>query len=407
VIGRASSDGLASDELRLRLRDHLKARSGQISNYETRGHLDGEIFRSLGDLGVFRLRWDQGAGTGIPLARVMVEELALVNGGLALSVSLHSEIFINVLLRHGGDAHRELAVQAMDGRSIGCVALTEPGGGSNLAAVTSSAVRDGDGWNISLSKRYITNAGTATHCLALIRTGDSLSLFVIDLQRHRQAVRFIPTMGVRSADTCSIRIETHLPGNALVGAPNRGLAQLLPALDYERLLAAFGVVAVARHALRLTAAWLRDREQFGSRLIDHQALRHRLVDHWVRIEAADAMTGRASSTDHRGRLDHVDVAAAKLSATSFAGAALDDCIQMFGARGYTEAYPLERYFRDVRLARIGGGSDEMLRDIVSSAVDVHHDRYADLLSGMQSGENDMFDDGPWANEFADQEGRIS
>jgi alkylation response protein AidB-like acyl-CoA dehydrogenase len=361
----------------------------EADGWERDGHLPRELFAVLGTAGVFRDRWRHGPLGGLPLARAMVEELTVRNAGAALAVSLHSEVFLNALTVYGGDGHRTTREAALDGTAIGCTAITEPGGGSNIPGIATTAVREHERWRVQGSKRFITNVGRATHALVLARGGPgaaACTLFAVPLDHPGVRVTgFFRTLGMRSVDNGAIELDTTLPEHMVVGRPGAGLGMVLRMLDFERLAAAVGLVAGARHTLRLAAAYMRQRTQFGKRLFDHQALRHRLADSWVQVEAAAALVDRAVRPEH-GRLSHHLVAAAKLAAVRAGAAAVDEALQIFGGRGYTDAYRLEQHYRDARLIRIGGGTDEMMREIVAARLDTEDAESEALLNDLARGD---------------------
>jgi alkylation response protein AidB-like acyl-CoA dehydrogenase len=346
----------------------------QFPSSERAGHLPARFFPALGEAGLFRDRWREGAVGGHYLARALLAELTPLNAGAALALSIHSEIFIHALVRFGCEAHQGLLQDALEGRVIGCFAATEAVGGSDLPGLQATAVQRGDQWHLRAEKRFITNAGCATHALVLANsvTGRRRScLFCLPLDRPGVKIRgFYETLGVRSADTAALSVDTTLEATDLIGRPGAGLLMTLTLLDFERLAAAAALVAGAERSLRLAAAWARRRKQFGARLLDHQALRHRLADRWADVYAArgalDATCGRLGEPT----LPHVEIAATKLLAARAASLAADEALQIFGARGYTTAYPVEQMYRDVRLTRIGGGADEMMREIIATSLDI-------------------------------------
>ncbi|MGI5500132.1 acyl-CoA dehydrogenase family protein [Lentzea sp. CA-135723] len=334
-----------------------------MPQWERDGHLPGELFRELGAAGAFHERWALGPVGGLPLARILVEELAVHNGGAALAVSLHSEVFLHALHRAGG--HDEIVRKALDGTVIGCAAVTEPGAGSDVPAVTTSATLDQGRWRLRGTKCFITNAGRATHGLVLARTGNArFGLFLTELSG---VDRFVSTLGVKSADTAVLNLD--VDNAEAVGNPRAGLVQLLRVLDFERIAAAAGLIAMAKTAMGFAIAHMRERNAFGTRLFDHQALRHRIAWHWARVEAVATMLDTATTPGHGGEVSHSAVAAVKLLAARDCADAVDAALQAFGGRGYTEEFPLARMYRDVRLTRIGGGTDEMLCEVIAANLD--------------------------------------
>ncbi|ANZ39764.1 hypothetical protein BBK82_30720 [Lentzea guizhouensis] len=365
------------NDYRAKVRQVVAGFVPDMPSWEQDGHLPRELFRALGAVGVFRDRWALGPVGGLALARVLVEELAVHNGGAALAVSLHSEVFLHALHRAGG--HEEVVEGALDGTVIGCAAVTEPGAGSDVPAVTTSARRENGRWRLRGTKCFVTNAGRATHGLVLARTGDarSFGLFLVPLSG---VARFVPTLGVKSADTAVLDLD--VADAAVVGNPRAGLVQLLRVLDFERLAAAAGLVATARAAMGLAIAHMRERTAFTARLFDHQALRHRMAWHWARVQAVDALLDAATTPGPGGEVSHSAVAAVKLIAARDCADAVDAALQAFGGRGYTEEFPLARMYRDLRLTRIGGGTDEMLCEVIASNLDADDPLNATLVRGI-------------------------
>lgn len=345
----------------------------EFDEWEREGHIPRQFFQQLGESGVFRERWRCGAAGGHHLARVLIEELTPLNGGVALATSIHSEVFIHALAHFGSPGQKQLLEDALSGQAIGCFAATEATAGSDLTSIQATARAEGDGWRLRAEKRYTTNAGRATHVIVLATiTGDRdrPALFCLPLDLPGVMVRgYYETLGVRSADTCVLSIDALAGPDDLLGKPGHGLGIAFRLLDYERLAASAGLLAGAEVALRLARTWGRRRVQFASRLLDHQALRHRLADRWADLYAARSALDATCARLAMGQMPHVEIAATKLLAARAASLAIDETLQVFGARGYTSAFPIERMYRDVRLTRIGGGSDEVMRNIVAAFLD--------------------------------------
>jgi alkylation response protein AidB-like acyl-CoA dehydrogenase len=384
---RAEQLGSRAEDGRERVRDVLGQFRGQLAEWEQEGHLPRSLFAALGAARVFRDRWGAGAAGGLPRALAMVEEAAPLSGGAALALSIHSEVFTHALYRFGGERHGAVLDAALRGEVIGSVAFTEPGGGSDLYAARTTATRATDGtWLLRGEKRFMTNIGRATHVMVFARTGaprHAFSLFLVPTDRPGvQVTRFFRTFGMRAADTGAITLDVRLTPEDVIGRADAGLMYTLRVLDYERIAGAAAAVASGRAGLALATAHLRERQQFGRRLLDHQALAHRLADRWADLQAAAALVDSACRSARGDDLPHHLVAAAKLVAARASLAALDEGIQFLGARGYTEDYPMERMYRDARVARIGGGTDEVLREIVVRHLDVpdaEASRQLDLL----------------------------
>jgi alkylation response protein AidB-like acyl-CoA dehydrogenase len=346
-----------------------------VADWERDGHLPPTFFRDLAKTGYLRDRWRDGATTGLPLATAMARRLGPLSGGVALALSVHSEVFMMALRLMGRSRYaEELFEGALDGEVIGCLAATEDGGGSDLRGAQTRAVRTETGWMVRGRKRYTTNAGGATHTLVLAQTelGDRLapSLLLVDLAASGVEVTgFYPKLGTLAADTGRIVLDTAVAPHALVGPVGSGLLTLLRCLRFERTMISAGVLSVARRALDLAVAFARLRRLGDQRLLDLQAVRHRLAEAQTRLVAVETMLDAVVARTAAGTVTDQDVATLKFLAARTACDVTDDAIQVFGGRGYTSVFPLERMYRDVRLARIGGGTDEVMLEIVASTLD--------------------------------------
>jgi alkylation response protein AidB-like acyl-CoA dehydrogenase len=377
-------------DFRERLETIVKAwDAATVDEWERVGHLPPSCFNTLGAEGVFRDRWAPGGTAGLPLAALLSQRLALVSSGLALAVMVHCEVFLGVLGRAARlDEQRELLEAGFAGDAIGCFAVTEPTGGSDVAAVRTTARRTAGGWHVRGEKRYISNAGVATHAVVLARTQDErrrdgLSLFVLPLRGEQATVRgFFPKLGTNSCDAAHLVIDGEFAPSTQIGPQGGGLLLLMEALKYERLAVAAQLVAIAGASLRLAAAWARRREQFGARLLDFQTLRHRLAEVWSDLLAVESLLTVTLMAAQDGRDVGRATAALKLRSAHLAQRAVDESLQVLGGRGYTRNFPVERWYRDVRLARIGAGTDEIMRELMASELertDPMYDRWLDQL----------------------------
>lgn len=368
---------ITPDEYRKQLAGCLAAFSRDaIRGWEEAGHLPAEVLGRLGQQGAFRERWRNGAGEGAALVVAMAEETAMVSSGLALAAMTQSEVFCGALhWLAASDGQRDLREAALDGTAIGCLGSTEPGGGSVLAGIRTSARRNGSSWRIQGRKRYISNLGGSSHVLVLARPEGhpnprDLSLFVVPLGHPGVSLDgFFPAIGLAACDVGQLTLDTVVPGDALLGAPGMGLAYVSRLLLFERLSICAQLITGARTALGLAAAFGRRRMVGTDRLMDKQAVRHHLArcqsQLWVIEGALRDLVARMQAGEAMGH----QTAALKLEASRVAEHVTDTCLQVFGARGYTRHYPIEQIWRDVRLARIGGGSDEVLTEVVASRLD--------------------------------------
>lgn len=362
-----------------------------VAGWEEAGHLPREVLVRLAEAGVFRRRWAVGADEGLAALVAISEETSAVCSGLALAVLGHCEIFTGALAWLGQTGgQRALLADALDGRAVGCFAATEAHGGSDLAGVRTVATPlPGGGWRLTGRKRYVSNLGGATHAVVLARVADrphtsDLALFVLALDAPGVTVAgFFRTVGLRSCDVGELHVDAELAADALLGSPGLGLAYASRLLQFERIAICVQLIAGTRRALRLTAAYARRRHTGGVRLLDRQAVRHRLADYQAELWAVEGAL-RAVLDDARagGSVAH-RVAGLKLATSRVAERVTDGCLQVFGARGYTANFPLERWWRDTRLARIGGGADEVMSDAVASYLDRPSPAEEDLLDRLE------------------------
>jgi alkylation response protein AidB-like acyl-CoA dehydrogenase len=345
--------------------------------WETVRHVPRDAVADLAAHGLFRERWAPGAYAGLGHMTVLVEELFRCNGGLALASMGHCEVFIGALARHGSaPAHARLLEDALSGHAVGCFAATEPQGGASLAGIQCRAVATGDGWHLTGTKRYISNIGSATHVLVLARADSAreaaeLCLFVVPVDAPGVTIDgFFDSSGVRSCDVGQLTMDVRLPPHALLGSRGLGLLYASHLLQFERLAICSLLLSGAEWALELAAGYARYRHTSGGRVIDKQVIRHRLAmaraDLW---NLQSRLSEIIAFADREQAMPPHQISALKLTAGQRVGEIVDMAMQVFGARGTTSAFPLERLWRDCRIARIGGGTDEVLADVVASALD--------------------------------------
>ncbi len=383
--------GLTADlaGFRQRIRDVLDDYDGDtLASWEASGHVPREAIARLARGGIFRERWDPGAERGLPYLIVMSQETSSRNGGLAIAAMGHSEMFIGGLTWLGESAaHRALLADALAGRAVGCFSATEPQGGSSLTDIRATATRCAAGWRLSGCKRYVSNVGQASHVLVLSRTHsardtDDLGIFIVPLVHPGVRVDgFIRMVGARACDVGQITIDAELPADALLGRAGLGLAYASHLLSFERISISAQLIASAEFALRLAISYARQRLVGGSRILDKQVIRHRLAgcqaNLWTLQSRLRELTDYARQQE---RMPTREIAALRLVAGEAAGRIVDTCMQVLGARGCSETFPLERLWRDCRLARLGGGTDEVLADLIASGIDRDDPGYDTLLS---------------------------
>jgi alkylation response protein AidB-like acyl-CoA dehydrogenase len=351
-----------------------------VAAWEEAGQIPRSFWRRLGELGLLGLEFpvEYGGGGGDFLSSVVLgEEMARCgSGGVAFSVLVHTDMSSPWLTRFGSEAQkRKYLPGIVSGETVGALGITEPGAGSDMAAVATRAVRDGDRYLLTGSKTFITNGVHGDLYFVAARTGDGtpgrrhdgLSMFLVERGWPGFAVsRKLDKMGMRASDTAELAFEQcPVPAGNLLGVEGRGFQQLAAGLQRERIMAAVLALSGAARALDDTAAYLRQRHAFGAPLAQKQALRHRMAELATEVEAARHLVYRAAALYNAGEECVTQVSMAKLFATEVANRVAYQAVQMHGGYGYMREFPVEGFFRDVRLWPIASGTSEMMREIVA------------------------------------------
>jgi alkylation response protein AidB-like acyl-CoA dehydrogenase len=344
------------------------------------GEFPHELVKRLAGLGLFGLQVPErlgGAGLDTVTTAMVIEEVAAVDGSLALTVASHNSLCLGHLLRAADE--RQLAAWVPPlaaGERLGAWCLTEPGAGSDAAALTTRARRTPVGWVVDGSKVFITQGSVAGTYVVMARTsepaegrerGHGISAFVLDgatpgLVRGKPEKK----LGLTSSDTTPLTFEgMELPADALLGAEGEAFADVAHVLTGGRIgIGAMGI-GLGRAALEAALAYASERRQFGKPIARHQAVAFKLAEMAMELEAARLLVLKAAALRDAGR-DHTAAAAmAKLKGSTAGVAACDAAIQVLGGYGYTKEYPVERYWRDARLTRIGEGTDEIQHLIIA------------------------------------------
>ena len=352
-----------------------------VDEWEERGEIPRSLFRRLGALGFLGVEYPPeygGGGADFWMTVVLAEEMARCRaGGVAFSVIVHTDMSSPWLARLGTAEQKSRYLPAViSGEKVCALAITEPGAGSDMAGITSRAVRDGDDWVLNGSKTFTTNGVYGDLYFVSARTGREgprhrqLSQLLVECDTPGLTVaKKLDKTGMLSSDTAEIVFDdVRVPGSNLLGEENRGFHQLASGLQRERLLAAVLSISAASQALEDTGAYLRQRVAFGRPLADLQALRHRFADIATRLEAARRLTYHAASLFAGGAEAETEVSMAKLHATEVANMVAYEGVQMHGGYGYIRETPVERFARDYRLWTIAAGSSEIMREIIARRV---------------------------------------
>ena len=351
-----------------------------VDEYEEAGRIPRELWRRLGELGLLGLEFPTeygGAGGDFLSSVVLGEEMARCrSGGVAFSVLVHTDMSSPWLTRFGTEAQKRRYLPGIvSGETVCALGITEPGAGSDMASISTRAVRDGDRYLITGAKTFITNGVHGDLYFVAARTGPGtpdrrhagISMFLVEKGRPGFTVsRRLDKMGMRASDTAELAFhDCPVPAEGLLGVEGRGFQQLAAGLQRERVMAAVLALSGAAQALEDTLAYLHEREAFGEPLAARQALRHRVADMATEIEAARQLVYRAAAGLAAGEDCATDVSMAKLFATEVANRVAYQAVQLHGGYGYMREFPVERFFRDVRLWTIASGTSEIMREIIA------------------------------------------
>jgi alkylation response protein AidB-like acyl-CoA dehydrogenase len=351
-----------------------------VGAWEDAGQIPKTFWRRLGELGYLGLEFPAeygGGGSDFLASVVLGEEMARCrSGGVAFSVLVHTDMSSPWLTRYGTEAQKRAYLPGIiRGETVCALGITEPGTGSDMAALTTRAVRSGDHYVLTGSKIFITNGVHGDLYFVAARTGpgtaerrhDGISMFLVERGRPGFTVsRKLDKMGMRASDTAELVFhECPVPVDHLLGVEGRGFQQLAAGLQRERIMAAVLALAGAGQALEDTVAYLGQRTAFGEPLAARQALRHRVADMATELEAARQLVYHAAELYAGGEECVREVSMAKLFATEVANRVAYQAVQLHGGYGYMREFPVEGFFRDVRLWTIASGTSEVMREIIA------------------------------------------
>lgn len=341
-----------------------------------------ELFKKLGEIGALGITRDPeygGLGLDLSYSIVMAEALATsLSAGVALAIGVQTDMCTPALAHFGSDyLKRNYLAPAITGEMVGCIGVSEPGGGSDVAALKTTARKDGDDYVINGQKMWITNGTQADWMCMLANTSEgkphkNKSLILVPMDAPGIHVeRKLEKMGMRASDTALIFFDdVRVPQTHLIG-PMEGLGfmQQMAQFQDERIWGAANTVAGLEEAMKVTTEYLRDRHTFGQPLMDNQFIHFKMAELSTEIQALKALTYRAASLHmKRGAMDFEVVrlaSMAKYKSGRLSREVLDWCVQFHGGMGYMLETRINRMYRDVRLISIGGGADEIMLGIIA------------------------------------------
>ena len=354
-----------------------------VEEWEQAGEIPKSIWPRMGALGFLGVEYDEkygGGGADVLTTAVLCEEMARARcASLAMAVGVHTDMASPHLYWTGSEALKEKYLPAIcRGEALTAIAVTEPGGGSDVAAIRTRAVRDGDHYVLDGSKMFITNGVLADIYFVAARidqgAGDrrhrGISMFLVERNTPGFTVsRKLDKMGNRASDTAELAFEgMRVPVENLLGAEGKGFYEVMRVFQRERLVAGLHAVAGCARALEDTIAYVQQRHAFDEPLSKKQVVRHKLADLATLIEAGRWLT-YAACLKYRDREEAVkEISMVKLFTAEMAQKVAYDCVQLHGGYGYMREYPIERFFRDIRLLTIGGGTSEIMKEIIAKQM---------------------------------------
>ncbi|HSH44561.1 MAG TPA: acyl-CoA dehydrogenase family protein, partial [Longimicrobiales bacterium] len=313
-----------------------------------------------------------GMDFDVPTYVAALEELAWGEPTVALTLSIHSAFTTTLILRHGSDAQKSRWLPELaSGERIGCFALSEEQAGSDAAAVTTRAERDGDGWVLTGEKKWVTNGGIAGLAIVVARTSDEgakgLSAFIVPTETDGWEVAGRETtMGLKPVEVVTVKLDgVRLPGDALLGAEGAGFRLAMEGLDLGRLGITAQAVGIGQAALDHAKGYAAERKQFGTPIRDFQAIQFMLADMATQVSAARALLGSAAEAAAEGERITRWSSMAKLFASEMAMRVTTDAVQVYGGYGYMRDYPVEKLMRDAKATEIYEGTNEIQRVVIA------------------------------------------
>ena len=357
-----------------------------VEEWEAAGQIPKSIWPRMGELGFLGVEYDEkygGAGADVLTTAVLCEEMARSRcASLAMAVGVHTDMASPHLYWTGSEALKEKYLPAIcRGEALTAIAVTEPGGGSDVAAIRTRARRDGDHYVLDGSKMFITNGVMADLYFVAARIASpqgeegkkrhgGISMFLVERATPGFSVsRKLDKMGNRASDTAELAFQDmRVPAENLLGQAGGGFYEVMRVFQRERLVAGLHAVAGCERALADTIAYVQQRQAFDERLSKKQVIRHKIADLATLIEAARWLT-YAACLKFRDREDAVkEISMVKLFTAEMAQKVAYDCVQLHGGYGYMREYPIERFFRDIRLMTIGGGTSEIMKEIIAKQL---------------------------------------
>jgi alkylation response protein AidB-like acyl-CoA dehydrogenase len=369
------------DELRDSVRRFVESElAPHADEWESDAYFADWVFPRMGELGFLGLAYPTeygGQGGDYFCSIVLSEEMARAHsGGIGMAVAVQTDIATPPIPKFGTEEQKQrYLVPAIKGEKVACLGITEPNAGSDVQNVQTWARRDGDDWIINGNKIFITNGIRADFITLVARTDrgrglEGVTLFLVDTDTAGfKRSRKLEKVGMLSSDTAELAFEDmRVAGDAVLGDVGKGFYSIMWELHGERMIGAAGSIAGAQLTLDATVAYAKERHAFGKPIASQQVIKHMLVDLAAKIEVAREYNYATAYAFGNGEYPVKEISICKLVTGQVAFEVADTCMQIWGGSGYMASNPVQRSWRDSRLIRIGGGTDEIMKEIIGKSM---------------------------------------
>lgn len=362
------------------LQDFLKKEvAPHIDKWEETGTIERFIWKKFGDMGYFGLRYpEQYGGLDLDLfyTVIFLEELQKVrSGGFAAAMWAHEYLAMTHLNAEGDDRIKQkYLAPSIAGDMIGALAITEPFGGSDVAGMRSTAIKKDDHYLLNGSKTFITNGVYSDYIVVAAKTDPNekhrgMSMFVVDRDTPGIEATKLDKLGWRASDTGEISFtDVKVPLENLMGEEGKGFAYIMQHFALERLIMGINAHARMEYAIDYAVKYMAERKAFGKSINQFQVLRHKVAEMSSKLQMLKVFNYEIADRLNKGEYVVKEASMSKLLSTQFADEAIYECLQLLGGYGYMEDYPMARLLRDSRLGPIGGGTSEILKEVISKMV---------------------------------------
>ncbi|MFD0994211.1 acyl-CoA dehydrogenase family protein [Tenacibaculum geojense] len=350
-----------------------------IEKWEETGTIERFIWKKFGEMGYFGLNQPEeygGLNLDLFYTVIFLEELQRINsGGFAAAMWAHTYLAMTHVNKEGDERiKKEYLTASIEGDKIGCLCITEPFGGSDVAGMRTTAVKKGDTYVLNGSKTFITNGVYSDYLIVAAKTNPEdkhrgMSIFMVDRDTPGISSTKLSKLGWRASDTGEIAFDNVvIPAENLMGEEGKGFSYIMQHFALERLIMGVNAHARAEYALEYALQYMNDREAFGKKINEFQALRHKVAEMASKVDMCKEYNYSITKRLNDGTYVVKEASMSKLLSTKIADEVIYDALQLLGGYGYMEEYPLARMFRDSRLGPIGGGTSEILKEIIAKMV---------------------------------------